>query len=203
MTASRGTPHTNNHNDMNTVRGTSPSNNSGEMTVEIGQQRTSRGTPSTNIEMTAEIPEMTTNRGTSPTDNPSGNKINSSEDQLLHGVGARACNLWETKVFFSWQSTAILLSYHIGHSVSSHWLRWGGIEVPWFDYDDDYHHNKKCNNVLLTYLGRVMHICASWLITIGSDNGLSPGRHKWIIWISVYVDERHISFQRFNDIRVV
>ena len=34
----------------------------------------------------------------------------------------------------------------------------------------------------LTHWGRVMHICASKLTSIGSDNGLSPGRHQAIIW---------------------
>ena len=35
---------------------------------------------------------------------------------------------------------------------------------------------------LLTHWGRVMHICVSTLTTIGSDNGLSPGRRQAIIW---------------------
>ena len=34
----------------------------------------------------------------------------------------------------------------------------------------------------LTHWGRVTHICVSKLTIIGSDNGLSPGRHKAIIW---------------------
>ena len=34
----------------------------------------------------------------------------------------------------------------------------------------------------LTHWGRVMHICVSKLTTIGSDNGLSPGRRQAIIW---------------------
>ena len=33
----------------------------------------------------------------------------------------------------------------------------------------------------LTHWGRVMHICVSKLTTIGSDNGLSPGRRQAII----------------------
>ena len=36
----------------------------------------------------------------------------------------------------------------------------------------------------LTDWGRVMHICVSNLNIIGSDNGLSPGRHQAIIWIN-------------------
>ena len=34
----------------------------------------------------------------------------------------------------------------------------------------------------LTHWGRVTHICVSKLTTIGSDNGLSPGRRQVIIW---------------------
>ena len=36
--------------------------------------------------------------------------------------------------------------------------------------------------VSLTHWGQVMHICVSKLTIIGSDNGLSPGRHQAIIW---------------------
>ena len=36
--------------------------------------------------------------------------------------------------------------------------------------------------VLLIYWGRVTHTCVSKLNTIGSDNGLSPGRRQAIIW---------------------
>ena len=35
--------------------------------------------------------------------------------------------------------------------------------------------------VNLTHWGRVTHICVSDLTSIGSDNGLSPGRHQAII----------------------
>ena len=35
---------------------------------------------------------------------------------------------------------------------------------------------------LLTYWGRVTHICVSKLTIISSDNGLSPGRRHAIIW---------------------
>ena len=34
----------------------------------------------------------------------------------------------------------------------------------------------------LTHWGRVTHICVNRLTIIGSDNGLSPGRHQAIIW---------------------
>ena len=36
-------------------------------------------------------------------------------------------------------------------------------------------------NWQLTDWGRVMHICIGSLAIIGSDNGLSPGRHQAII----------------------
>ena len=35
---------------------------------------------------------------------------------------------------------------------------------------------------VLTYWGRVTHICVGKLTAIGSDNGLSPGRHQTFIW---------------------
>ena len=48
-----------------------------------------------------------------------------------------------------------------------------------------------CNNqlyylsiVYLNHWGRVTHICVSKINTIGSDNGLSPGRCQAIIWIN-------------------
>ena len=36
--------------------------------------------------------------------------------------------------------------------------------------------------VMLTHWGRATHICVSKLTSIGSDNGLSPGRRQAIIW---------------------
>ena len=49
---------------------------------------------------------------------------------------------------------------------------------------------KKCKSTItcdgadavLTHWGRVTHICVSNLTTIGSVNGLSPGRHQAITW---------------------
>ena len=38
---------------------------------------------------------------------------------------------------------------------------------------------------VFTNWGRVTHICASKLTIIGSDNGLSPGRHQAITWTNV------------------
>ena len=39
----------------------------------------------------------------------------------------------------------------------------------------------------LTHWGRVTHICVSKLTTIGSDNGLSPGRRQAIIWTNARI----------------
>ena len=39
----------------------------------------------------------------------------------------------------------------------------------------------------LTQWGRVTHICVSKLTTIGSDNGLSPGRRQAIIWTNARI----------------
>ena len=41
--------------------------------------------------------------------------------------------------------------------------------------------------LLLTHWGRVTHICVNKLTIIGSDNGLSPGRHQAIIWTSAEI----------------
>ena len=43
-----------------------------------------------------------------------------------------------------------------------------------------------CTN-LLTHWGRVTHICVSKLTSIGSDNGLSPGRRQAIIWTNAEI----------------
>ena len=37
-------------------------------------------------------------------------------------------------------------------------------------------------SIALTHRGRVTHLCVGELTIIGSDNGLSPGRHQTIIW---------------------
>ena len=39
----------------------------------------------------------------------------------------------------------------------------------------------------LTHWGRVTHICVVKLTIIGSDNGLSPGRHQAIIWTNARI----------------
>ena len=47
--------------------------------------------------------------------------------------------------------------------------------VPWTVKD-------RTHGPALTHWGWVTHICVSKLTTIGSDNGLSPGRRQAIIW---------------------
>ena len=46
------------------------------------------------------------------------------------------------------------------------------------------HDQQKVNRTgqLLTHWGRVTQICVGNQTIIGSDNGLSPGRHQAIIW---------------------
>ena len=39
--------------------------------------------------------------------------------------------------------------------------------------------------MILTHWGRGTHICVGELIIIGSDYGLSPGRHQALIWTNV------------------
>ena len=41
--------------------------------------------------------------------------------------------------------------------------------------------------VFLTHWGRETHICVGKLTIIGSDNGLSPGRRKAIIWTNAVI----------------
>ena len=43
-------------------------------------------------------------------------------------------------------------------------------------------HLENSITLMLTHWGRVTHTCVSELTTIGSDNGLSPGRRQAIIW---------------------
>ena len=43
------------------------------------------------------------------------------------------------------------------------------------------------NPVSITRWGRVAHICVSKLTTVGSDNGLSPGRRQAIIWTNARI----------------
>ena len=52
----------------------------------------------------------------------------------------------------------------------------------------------------LTHWGRVTHICVSELTIIGSDNGLSPGRHQAIIWTNAGIMLIRTSGTNFSEI---
>ena len=43
------------------------------------------------------------------------------------------------------------------------------------------------DDIILTHWGRVTHICISKLTSMGSDNGLSAGRHQAIIWTNAEI----------------
>ena len=55
-------------------------------------------------------------------------------------------------------------------------------------------------SVRLTHWGRVTHICVENLTTIGSDNGLSPGRRQAIIWTNAGILLIGPSGINFNEI---
>ena len=69
-----------------------------------------------------------------------------------------------------------------------------GEKSLWNGTIEDHHHGSRwwlstvwitvitLTQCWLTHWSRVMHICASKIISIGSDNGLSPGRRQAIIW---------------------
>ena len=62
-------------------------------------------------------------------------------------------------------------------------LNYYAIISYWGDtYPISYHCEKKSIKNELMNWGRVTHICVGKLTIIGSDNGLSPGRHQAIIW---------------------
>ena len=56
--------------------------------------------------------------------------------------------------------------------------------VLWFPAPDCIATTLRCT---LTHWGRVTYICVRELTNIGSDNGLSPGRRRAIIWINAGV----------------
>ena len=58
----------------------------------------------------------------------------------------------------------------------------------------------KINN--LTHWGRVTHICVSKLNSIGSDNGLSPGRCQAIIWTNAGILLIRLLRRNFNEILI-
>ena len=82
---------------------------------------------------------------------------------------ARLCETWD------------YLTSEIGHSVKIHAV------MLW----------KKHPVLALTHRGWVMHICASKLAIIGSDNGLAPDRPQAIIWTNTVILSRRICVNDF------
>ena len=54
----------------------------------------------------------------------------------------------------------------------------------------------------LTHWGRVTHICVGTNTNIGSDNGLSPGRHQAIIWTNAGILSIGPSATNFSEILI-
>ena len=56
------------------------------------------------------------------------------------------------------------------------------IKYSWYDNDNYTPFIHVCPYITVTHWGRVTHICVGKQTSIGSDNGLSPGRRQAIIW---------------------
>ena len=63
-------------------------------------------------------------------------------------------------------------------------------------YSDSFH------ICVLTHWGRMTHICVSKLISIGSDNGLSPGRRQAIIWTNAGILSNGRLGTNFNEFSI-
>ena len=61
----------------------------------------------------------------------------------------------------------------IGHVTSHYVNQWRWLQR---------YHSESLNDNEITHCSRVTHLCVSKVTTIGSDNGLSPGRRQAIIW---------------------
>ena len=87
-------------------------------------------------------------------------------------------------------------------------------QSKWMDgsqkYIQSYNHNETRHNKTerekswdtLSHWGRVTHICVTKQTTIGSDNGLSPGRRQAIIWTNVGILLIGPLGTKFNDILI-
>ena len=66
--------------------------------------------------------------------------------------------------------------------------------------------NIQCTTFILRFVwshrGRVMHICVSKLVTIGQDNGLSPGRRQYSIWTDSVILLNGPFGTKFSDILI-
>ena len=92
-------------------------------------------------------------------------------------------------------SRSLISSHHwpLWQLFSSHWIHcplqvpfhWATSHVQYREFHSLPQRTGMLDQItvlLLTHLGRVMHICVSKLTIIGSDNGLSPDRRQAIIW---------------------
>ena len=64
-----------------------------------------------------------------------------------------------------------------------HWLILR-LSQWWWSNPKEYGQINHTDNWQSTHWGRVTHICVSKLTSVGSDNGLSPGRRQAILWTS-------------------
>ena len=70
---------------------------------------------------------------------------------------------------WAWKLVCSYVAHYIGHTLLCACIEWDMSCVLWIWY-------------ALTQWGWVTHFCISKLTSIGSDNGLSPGRRQAIIW---------------------
>ena len=68
-------------------------------------------------------------------------------------------------------------------------MQWVSIVMLWLFAGSEHEHIAYClaaiDRSLLTHWGWATHMCIRKLISIGSDNGLSPGQRQAIIWTNV------------------
>ena len=78
----------------------------------------------------------------------------------------------------------LILWTNLPHTISCAYFP-GQVMTSWMQVARVYWpHRDLLWPIMLTHWGEVSHICVSNLSTIGSDNGLSPGRRQAIIWIN-------------------
>ena len=94
-----------------------------------------------------------------------------------------------------WVKLFITLSQLSGNQIHISWVynvhgmslikirkQWTWLTILYHKLISDQVKTTAIGLVWLTHWGRATHICVSKLTIIGSDNGLSPGRHQAIIW---------------------
>ena len=95
-------------------------------------------------------------------------------DFRLHCIGLWWPEMWNIFIWIKDHNRACLLGGNCrDYCPDNHW--W--LSIHWT--------HLYIGTPSLTQWGQVTHICISKIITIGSDDGLSPGRHQAIIWTNV------------------